>query len=1106
MKATEDKRRSIGRIIATGLTVLGILLLKHIDVEAAEAIKITKPSELESIGQTSEYPLDGDYVLGANLDMSGIDHMPIGTAEKPFTGTFDGAGYVISHLSIKGTNIGPIAGLCEQGLTGYGLFGVIKADDNGTYVKNVTISDAYISDTKAGDSAAGILAAVVYNGANIDNVAVVGGSIQLKASKDKDLHGAGALIGVVWTDIGQRLADKTKVTDILCMASVSATGYTGENTVSGVIGCVYNTSIDTMERVVSVGALTYGSGAGYGLATSLKYDGNGIADSVSRAYYALEDGRIDSMIGSSISKGILASGAVALGDKWSKGQGMLPTLSISDSVSTIKQRIYISHKRNESLGHISSDFLVATTYNGAAIVWTSSTESLVIDKDTGRVTVSTVDGVAEKATLTYTCGDETGKIELTLGEHKDISFNTQFVKPGQTLKVLYAPAGATYKWSKKNQATGKTTSWDDTTGEYVVTEADLESFITVTVNGKTKLSIYVSTLPVVYIDTSKSFSWISKTTYYKGTLTLTGDSEEYAPWDLYSGDIEFKGRGHSSSYYKKVGLKLKLAEKSDMYGVSGYENKHWALVSNVLDGTFSRSSIIYKLAEYMAEHSVMEYTDVILIYNDDYKGVYQLYEHVRIADGRVEVFDYDDYAKDIAKAIAKSMVKYGQLSAHYEDIYVDELREKMESDYSYIDNGYIEYEGMRHMFADYGIDVVEPTGGYLVVMDRYSQDANYTKQAILHTAYTLPFYVDKPTTDDISQLTSMRKSSLYNFAVKYNQSFEYALHSDDFFFNNDDVHYKVVSKGSSNGGKWNGAVYAETTYTDDVNNGKHYSQLFDMDSLVHNFLICEFSQNYDSMKNSFYYKKDIGELAEVTPFWDYDWSMGNWITTRYTNMPTKWQTTLTGATEMFYQSVSWNRMLIRDPYFLMKVWETYGEIRPTIIEELIKDGGYIDTRYERLKLVAPANEAKWKDLGIFMSYDKAYNALNTFLDKRIPWFDKQFESVDTLIASLGYYHSSDYLSVGDITKNADGSVQIEAVVSNTNVKYVAFQVNGTHLVTAKVENGKATVSIPADAVVTDGCNMVEVKAMDDSEQYIVNDKYSDPGNYNLIHSNYKVFE
>ena len=48
-----------------------------------------------------------------------------------------------------------------------------------------------------------------------------------------------------------------------------------------------------------------------------------------------------------------------------------------------------------------------------------------------------------------------------------------------------------------------------------------------------------------------------------------------------------------------------------------------------------------------------------------------------------------------------------------------------------------------------------------------------------------------------------------------------------------------------------------------------------MDSLLVNFLLCEFTVNWDAMKNSVFLYKDIEGPFYFGPAWDYDWAFGN---------------------------------------------------------------------------------------------------------------------------------------------------------------------------------------------------------------------------------------
>ena len=68
--------------------------------------------------------LSGAYVLGADIDLSGKNFTAIGTADAPFTGSFDGNGYIISGLTIDNQKN-------YQGLFGY----------NEGEICNVTLSE-----------------------------------------------------------------------------------------------------------------------------------------------------------------------------------------------------------------------------------------------------------------------------------------------------------------------------------------------------------------------------------------------------------------------------------------------------------------------------------------------------------------------------------------------------------------------------------------------------------------------------------------------------------------------------------------------------------------------------------------------------------------------------------------------------------------------------------------------------------------------------------------------------------------------------------------------------------------------------------------------------
>ncbi len=113
-------------------------------------IYINSVDQLKMIGADNiYYPLDGDYVLTANIELGGTNQWtPIGTSDDPFTGIFDGGNHTISGLYIDSSS--------EYA----GLFGYVSGA--GT-VKNLTVSG---SVTGSGNYTGGI---VGWNNGTVSN-------------------------------------------------------------------------------------------------------------------------------------------------------------------------------------------------------------------------------------------------------------------------------------------------------------------------------------------------------------------------------------------------------------------------------------------------------------------------------------------------------------------------------------------------------------------------------------------------------------------------------------------------------------------------------------------------------------------------------------------------------------------------------------------------------------------------------------------------------------------------------------------------------------------------------------------------------------------------
>ncbi len=890
------------------------------------------------------------------------------------------------------------------------------------------------------------------------------------------------------------------------------------------------------------------------------------------------------------------------------------------------------------------------------------------------------------------------------------SFDHAYVKPGDTLKVLHTQDAVTEEvtenvlWTVKKVVSGQ--DGNKVVYETVksvqqpaleITEEYLESVIYGAI-GDTKLTIYCSKTPVIYINSETNYYDVTKdyTEEENTSIKLVGNdtyqNEDY--W--YDGTGQVKLRGNSTAYRPKRPFKLKLSEKADLLGLGAeqnedgtsksYTSKHWVLLANDIDHSLLRNKLLYDFSGDIGTEFYFKSTNVTLIYNGQYEGVYQLCEHRRVDPGRIDITDWTGIGEDAADTIGKAVAKENGWDKTKRKEFISELETIMASDYSWIDekrvtydaagsdevekiaipdlscgnfaeaktdwisltgdfslsfefhnkgyktnqeydnfvvelasqdeanyltavcNGNIwwyngenaaakwegnisnicndrrkdiladadvklsikrignritmhgditgangkttvfdasaqndfgfpemlklhltgedcdltnisYYENPVHVydFADYDITLPDTTGGFLAEMDFYSIGDNTL--ASIATNYKQPMYFSAPEPGEDAEtdaekraiVNSFKSTSLFEYAKNYTQAFEYALHSDDFYFNNGTQKYYTDKEGSREK-QWKDAHYTAVTYTDHVNDGKHYSELFDMDSLVNNFLFCEYAMNWDSMKNSFFFYKDVGELAKFGPQWDFDWCWGN--TNMFninTNYPTSWQTTIDKFTEeQYYQTVQWNRMLIRDPYFLTLAYEKYHKIRP-VIENMIKKGGLIDQYKTDLKEAGAANDVRWcytynteYSGATSQNFEDSVASIQTFLNKRVEWLDKQFASVSTLVNSLGYYKTSDDIF---LSGKVDGDkVTFTAETKNSEAAKIRFQMNGTTCLTADVKDGKASVSVDKSKLKASGLNTVVANEMDKNDSYLYLTSASKTGNYNVVKSDYMAFD
>lgn len=1068
--------------------------------EKAAPVEIGSAEDLQKIGSDAAYPMTGDYVLTEDIDLSGKEWTPFGgyvgnkgscnpQEANVFSGTFDGRGHVVSGLTID------LDGPIESGNYGQvGFFSVVGSDNADDYaeVRNLIFTDVNIHTDFANSigsaplAAIGTLAGEVNGYARISNIAILSGELNINNLLNCNTVGAGGLIGECRTENTAIGNGHIFVTDIYNGADVRASGtedrleYAG-----GIIGRVAKSACGQISRCVNTGEVLYCGYDGYGIISAenanIAYAAN-LSDSYFRAVSEQRAfGDVTALSDAELISGTLPEGLA--GGNWRAEEGAYPVPSFCYE-SSAAGMVYLSgvslgFAEEESASGVKTEITLPLKAGEHVLTWTSSNpEVLEVNAGTavahrellGTDTVVKLTAETPKAVGAADNYSRSFQVTVLAGDENKPSFQPGYATVGQPLSVSIpgAQGQLTYLWKVDNQIVGR----DD---NYTPKEEDLEKFISVTVTEEGgrhwDLSMYCSELPVVYVDTDDGEGVTNKNIPKDAVLRIQGNAEFNNPDMWYQGETTIKGRGNSTWDYAyqnglKLPYKLKLDAKANLLGIGSGANKHWTLLANIIDHTNMRNEIAHKFAKGIGMETTVNDTGVVLVLNGKYQGMYELSEHVRVGSARVNVFEWEELADDIAKEVCK---KEPALDRDALEVYLEENLGWMSGRFSYM--------GKIYQVADYYTDPIpDCTGGFLLDMDFRSVWDPEKYISRFQTKNGIPMFFRAPEYAKTNQ-------GMVDYAKGYLDAYEEAIGSPDFT-----ADYK-----------------GETV---------HYTDLFDMDSLLQYWLLCEYVNNWDSMKNSSYLYKDLQGKAKMGPAWDYDWAWGN--INMYSNSTPfvydQWHTILCGQNpsdggfaEEDYQKEQWHRYLVKDPYFVTRAWEYYQKHRDTLMEDIMKNGGLIDALEEKYASSSEANDAKWSGTyrlyrgkafvnGVVQNdvqsqnYHEAVASLKTFITKRIEWMDRQFTDVQTLYASLGNTVSSE-ISVTAPAAGADGAITATAEVKDANANSVVFLVNGKKILSEgianiPVTNGKASVTIDSTVMLGNMQNTIEALGVNSTGSYI----------------------
>jgi hypothetical protein len=327
------------------------------------------------------------------------------------------------------------------------------------------------------------------------------------------------------------------------------------------------------------------------------------------------------------------------------------------------------------------------------------------------------------------------------------------------------------------------------------------------------------------------------------------------------------------------------------------------------------------------------------------------------------------------------------------------------------------FEGTSYDLTDYGIELPDIDGGYLMELDK-----NQDEVSNFYSKYNQPLMFKSP--EFVKTNTDMMK-----YVKGYVDAFEDAIRTPDGY----------------------------TTYQGEA---VHYTELYDMDALTAYFLVTELFFNIDGMKKSTYLHKDNGELMKMGPIWDMDWSAGGPYDQGTDN---RWQV-------LFYDdemvSDQWYRSIIGDPYFAYRVKSLYDEYRDSI-GEFTAVGGRIDQNVAYMQEAGKKNDSKWTSQVRGFLADS--ELLKGWMNKRISWMDQQVESVDSLLASWGEFSANqedgEIVRIEKITSE-ENALNIQ--VQTSSQELVGFYINGLKYGEEKAVDGKVQLTLPLEQIKESG--------------------------------------
>ncbi|MBO4217759.1 MAG: CotH kinase family protein [Clostridia bacterium] len=163
-------------------------------------------------------------------------------------------------------------------------------------------------------------------------------------------------------------------------------------------------------------------------------------------------------------------------------------------------------------------------------------------------------------------------------------------------------------------------------------------------NGLTYTFYSAGSIGTVYVATSRGINFISynRDNRDKETKLIITDEDGNPLYNDVKAETlsEIKGRGNASYGNEKKPFQIKLAKKTDLFGMG--KAKTWILLANYNDASYIRNTCAFRIAEALELPYTPKSVFVDLYIDNEYQGIYQLCEKTQIGTNRIEITDLEE--------------------------------------------------------------------------------------------------------------------------------------------------------------------------------------------------------------------------------------------------------------------------------------------------------------------------------------------------------------------------------------------------------------------------------------------------------------------------------